>query len=111
MAGQDPKKLADENKLLKEQLDLLKRRNQLQDDSFDMSASAVDSLKEILGIESRRSTFEAATLKTNKEINAVILNQKTGLSDISNIQKQIQKNEDLLKKSKLIFKIIKSVIF
>jgi hypothetical protein len=102
MAGQDPKKLADENKLLKEQLDLLKRRNQLQDDSFDMSASAVDSLKEILGIESRRSTFEAATLKTNKEINAVILNQKTGLSDISNIQKQIQKNEDLLKKSKLV---------
>jgi hypothetical protein len=43
MAGPDPKKLADENKLLKEQLDLLKRRNQLQDDSFDMSASAVDS--------------------------------------------------------------------
>jgi uncharacterized membrane protein len=102
MAGQDPKKLANENKLLKEQLDLLRSRNKLQDDSFDISASAVDSLKEILGIESRRSTFEAATLKTNKDINASILNQKTGLSDISNIQKQIQKNEDLLKKSKLV---------
>ena len=102
MAGQDPKKLANENKLLKEQLDLLRSRNKLQDDSFDISTSAVDSLKEILGIESRRSTFEAATLKTNKDINAAILNQKTGLSDISNIQKQIQKNEDLLKKSKLV---------
>jgi chemotaxis protein CheY-P-specific phosphatase CheC len=98
MAEQDPKKLADENKLLKEQLDLLKNRNKLQEESFNISSSSLDSLKELLGITSRRSTFEAATLKTNKDINAAILNQKTGLSDISNIQKQIQKNEDLLKK-------------
>jgi hypothetical protein len=98
----DPQKLSDENKLLKEQLELLKKRNKIQEDSFDISSSAVDSLKEILGIESQRSTFESATLKINKDINSAILNQKTGLSDISNIQKQIQKNEDLLKKTKLI---------
>ena len=85
MAEQDPKKLADENKLLKEQLNLLKNRNKLQEDSFDISSSAVDSLKEILGIESRRSTFEAATLKTNKAINDVILNQKTGIQNFNRL--------------------------
>jgi hypothetical protein len=98
----DPKKIAEENKSLKEQIQLLRDRNKLQEDSLDISSSVLDSLKEVLGIQSRSSTFEKATLKTNQDINASILNQKTGLSDISTIQRQIQKNEDLLKKSKLI---------
>lgn len=99
---QDPKKIAEENKSLKEQIQLLQDRNKLQEESFDLSSSALDSLKETLGIQARSSTFEKATLKTNQDINVSILNQKTGLSSISSIQKQIQKNEDLLKKSKLI---------
>jgi hypothetical protein len=98
----DPKKIAEENKSLKEQIQLLRDRNKLQEDSLDISSSVLDSLKEVLGIQSRSSTFEKATLKTNQDINTSILNQKTGLSDISTIQRQIQKNEDLLKKSKLI---------
>ena len=99
---QDPKKIAEENKSLKEQIQLLKDRNKLQEESFDISSSSLDSLKELLGIQSRSTTFEKATLKTNQDINTSILNQKTGLSSIASIQKQIQKNEDLLKKSKLI---------
>jgi hypothetical protein len=99
---QDPKKIAEENKFLKEQIQLLKDRNKLQEESFDISSSALDSLKETLGIQSRSSTFEKATLKVNKDINSSILDQKTGLSSIANIQKQIQKNEDLLKKSRLV---------
>ena len=102
MADKDPKQTEAENKSLKEQIELLKFRNKLQEESFDISSSAVDSLKEVLGIQSRSSTFEKATLNVNKEINKSILNQKTGLSDVNTIQKQIQKNEDLVNKSKLI---------
>ena len=102
MADKDPKQTEAENKSLKEQIELLKFRNKLQEESFDISSSAVDSLKEVLGIQSRSSTFEKATLNVNKEINNSILNQKTGLSDVNTIQKQIQKNEDLVNKSKLI---------
>jgi uncharacterized membrane protein len=91
-----------ENKSLKEQIELLKKRLELQEESFDVSVSVVDSLKEVLGIQSRSSTFEKATLKANQDIVNAIANQKTGLSDINTIQKQIQKNEDLIKKSRLI---------
>jgi hypothetical protein len=104
MAKTNPQQMADENKSLKEQIELLKARNKLQEESFDISASAVDSLKEVLGIQSRSSTFEKATLNVNKEINKSIMDQKTGLSDINTIQKQIQKNGDLLNKSRLIEK-------
>ena len=103
MAEKDNSKNIDnENKSLKEQIELLKKRLKLQEESFDVSTSAVDSLKEVLGIQSRSSTFEKATLKANQDIVNAIANQKTGLSDINTIQKQIQKNEDILKKSRLI---------
>jgi hypothetical protein len=102
MADKDPKQTEAEIKSLKEQIELLKFRNKLQEESFDISSSAVDSLKEVLGIQSKSSTFEKATLSVNREINNSILNQKTGLSNINTIQKQIQKNEDLINKGKLI---------
>ena len=99
-----------ENKSLKEQIELLKKRIKLQEESFNISTSIVESLKETLGIQSRSSTFEKATLKVNQDITNAIANQKTGLSDINTIQKQIQKNEDLIKKSKLIEKSLLSSI-
>ncbi len=102
MAKTNPQQMADENKSLKEQIELLKARNKLQEESFDISSSAVDSLKEVLGIQARSSTFEKATLNVNKEINKSIMDQKTGLSNINTIQRQIQKNGDLLNKSRLI---------
>jgi hypothetical protein len=37
-----------------------------------------------------------------KKLTSQLRDQKTGLSDINTIQKQIQKNEDLVNKSKLI---------
>ena len=111
MAEKDNSKNIDkENKSLKEQIELLKKRLELQEESFDISTSAVDSLKEILGIQSRSSTFEKATLRANQDIASAIANQKTGLSNINTIQKQIQKNEDLIKKSKLIEKSLLSSI-
>ena len=48
----------EENKKLKEQIELLRKRLELQQESFDLSSSIVDSLREALGIEIRRSTME-----------------------------------------------------
>jgi uncharacterized membrane protein len=111
MAKKDNSENVDkENKSLKEQIELLKQRLKLQEESFDISTSAVDSLKEILGIQSRSTTFEKATLKANQDIANAIANQKTGLSDINTIQRQIRKNDDLIKKNRLIEKGLLSSI-
>jgi len=94
--------LRDTNDLLREQLELLRQVNELQQSSFDVSSAAVDSIKEALGINSRRSTFDGNTLKVNKAIAQAILDQKTGLRDLESIGKQISKNQDLINKAKII---------
>jgi len=94
--------LKDTNDLLREQLELLRQVNELQQSSFDVSSAAVDSIKEALGINSRRSTFDDNTLKVNKAIAQSILDQKTGLRDLESIGKQISKNQDLINKAKII---------
>jgi hypothetical protein len=94
--------LRDANDLLREQLELLRQVNELQQNSYDASAAAVDSIKEALGINSRRSTFESATLKVNKAIAQSILDQKTGLRDLESIGSQINKNQELLSKARII---------
>jgi hypothetical protein len=94
--------LRDANDLLREQLELLRQVNELQQNSYDASAAAVDSIKEALGINSRRSTFESATLKINKAIAQSILDQKTGLRDLKSISHQINKNQELLNKARVI---------
>jgi archaellum component FlaC len=94
--------LKDTNDLLREQLELLRQVNELQQSSFDVSSAAVDSIKEALGINSRRSTFDSNTLKVNKAIAQSILDQKTGLRDLESIGKQISKNQDLINKAKII---------
>ena len=98
----DDRNLDNENDLLREQIRLLQEANRLQRESFDISSSAVDSLKETMGINSRRSTFESSILKINKQVAQAILDQKTGLRNIESINKQIAKNQDLLNKSKRI---------
>jgi hypothetical protein len=94
--------LKDTNDLLREQLELLRQVNELQQSSFDVSSAAVDSIKEALGINSRRSTFDGNTLKVNKAIAQSILDQKTGLRDLESISRQISKNQDLINKAKII---------
>ncbi len=96
------KDIRDTNDLLREQLELLKQVKDLHQDSYDVSTAAVDSIKEALGINSRRSTFERDTLKVNQSIAQAILDQKTGLSDMDSIGRQISKNQNLLNKAKLI---------
>ena len=75
------------------------KQRELDSDILGLSSGLVDSIKELQGISTKRSTFDQNILKVNKDINKEILGQKSGLSDISTIQKQISKNTDLIKKS------------
>jgi len=80
----------------------LEKTAQLRRESLDISSSVIDSLKETLGLQTQRTTFESTLLKNNKDIYQAILNQKTGLNGIDVINKQIAKNEELLTKSKTV---------
>jgi len=75
------------------------RLNALESDAIGLSSSLVDSIKEIQGISTRRTTFDQNLLKINKQIANEIAGQKSGLTDIQSIQKQIVKNSDLIEKS------------
>jgi hypothetical protein len=75
------------------------RLNALESDAVGLSSSLVDSIKEIQGISTKRSTFDQNLLKINKQIGNEIIGQKSGLTDISSIQKQINKNQNLIEKS------------
>ena len=95
------KKSEEQNRLLKEQNSELEKKLRLQEESFNISNAAIDSLKEALGIQQRRSTEDSNLLKTSKEINNGILNQKTGLRDVSKISTQIAKNSDTIQKGRI----------
>ncbi len=99
MAEDQNKKQAETNELLAEENKILRKRLQLQSESLDMSSSLVESLKETLGIRSKQTTFEQNLLTINKDINKAIFNQRSGLSDISTVSKQIAKNNELITKS------------
>ena len=73
--------------------------NSLDADAVGLAGSLVDSIKELQGISTKRSTFDQNVLKVNKQIASEILGQKSGLTDISSIQKQIAKNKDLQSKA------------
>jgi len=75
------------------------RLNALESDAIGLSSSLVDSIKEIQGVSTRRTTFDQNLLKINKQIGNEIIGQKSGLTDISSIQKQINKNQNLIEKS------------
>ncbi len=83
-----------QNSLLEKQVDALAR-------SADISNTILDTLKEEMGIQSRRSTGEQNLLNINKKINKEINNQKFGLSNVATVQKQIEKN-DKLKETALV---------
>jgi len=91
----------EEIRLLQEENRLLRERDNLQRENYDISVQVVESLKEVLGIRTRQSTFDQGILNTNKKIAEAILNQKTGLSSVKDITKQIEKNKALILKADL----------
>ena len=98
----DLKKQQELNKSLQEENEILRKRNKLQSEGYDMSSSLVESLKEVLGIRTRQNTFEQDILNTNKEINKSILSQKSGLQDLQSTKIQIRKNNDLISKASVL---------
>lgn len=98
----DLKKQQELNKSLQEENEILRKRNKLQSEGYDMSSSLVESLKEVLGIRTRQNTFEQDILNTNKEINKSILSQKSGLQDLQSTKIQIRKNNDLTSKATIL---------
>jgi len=91
----------EEIRLLQEENRLLREGRALQQESYDISIQVVESLKEILGVRTRQTTFDQNLLTTNKKIADAILNQKTGLSSVKEIENQIKKNKELILKADL----------
>ena len=90
------------NKLLQEENKLLKKRIEAQSESFDLSASMVDSIKEVMGINSKRSTFDSTLLSTNKKIAQQVLKQRQDLTEVADLGKVIKQNSDLIAQSKVL---------
>jgi hypothetical protein len=84
----------------KERLKIKKEQNTLDSDSVGLASSLVDSIKEIQGISTKRSTFDSNILKVNKEITKELLSQRRGLQSIESIDKQLAKNTDVIAKGK-----------
>ena len=85
------------------------KQKELDSDILGLSYGLVDSIKEIQGISTKRSAFDQNVLKINKQITNEILGQKSGLSNISSIQKQIAKNNSLIEKSERTFNGLVSI--
>ena len=87
------------NQLTEDNLLIRKRLQELESDSVGLADSLLDSLKEIQGIQIKRSTFDSNLLKVNQNINKEIQAQRGGLNDIKSLDKQIEKNKKLLIKA------------
>jgi hypothetical protein len=92
--AEDPKRLAEENKFLKE-------RNKFLEEGYSLSTSYLESLKEVLGIQSKLSQYESDTLEVNKQLQKLIKNQNTDLNSIAEKTKEIAKNDNLIAKANL----------
>ena len=84
------------NQLTEDNLLIRKRLQELESDSVGLADSLLDSLKEIQGVQIKRSTFDSNLLKVNQNINKEIQAQRGGLNDIKSLDKQIEKNKKLL---------------
>ena len=70
-----------------------------QEGNLQQTQSYVESLKEALGIRTRLTEADRSSLNIARQTAKAIQDQKTGLSDLNTVQKQITKNEDLIHKN------------
>jgi galactitol-specific phosphotransferase system IIB component len=90
------KRQREENELLEKENEILRKRLELQSESYSLSTSYLESIKEILGIQSRRTQFENDTLDINKKIQRAIRDQNLDLEDSVEKVKQVSKNRKLI---------------
>lgn len=95
----DTNNQAEQNRLLKEENKILREQLDLKSESISLSGALLDDIKELFGIQSKRTTQEQGILNLNKEINRQINNQKISASSVNEVQKQIAKNSNLIEKS------------
>ena len=86
----------EENALLEKENEILRKRLELQNESYSLSTSYLESIKEILGVQSKRSQFENDTLDINKKIQRAIRDQNLDLDDSIEKVKQVSKNKKLI---------------
>mgnify|MGYP003703987855 CR=1 FL=1 len=87
------KKQKELNDLLDQENKILREKLRLQSDSYDLSSTLLEDLKEILGIRSKLTTYEKGIYDINKQINRSIRDQKVEYEDVSDITKQIKKKK------------------
>jgi len=83
----------------KQRAEVKEKQNILDSDSVGLASSLVDSIKEVQGISTKRTTFDTNILKINKSISKEILEQRRGLSSVEAIDKQLLKNKESLNKA------------
>jgi hypothetical protein len=92
----------EKNKLLEEQNRLYERQLKAQSESVSLSSSLVDSLKESMGIQSRRTQFDQNLLSLSKKINKTILDQEFATTKLGALERQRAKNQAIINSSKSI---------
>ena len=86
----------EENALLERENEILRKRLELQSESYSLSTSYLESIKEILGVQSKRTQFENDTLDINKKIQRAIRDQNLDLDDSIEKVKQVSRNKKLI---------------
>jgi hypothetical protein len=86
----------EENALLERENEILRKRLELQSESYSLSTSYLESIKEILGVQSKRTQFESDTLDINKKIQRAIRDQNIDLEDSIEKVKQVSRNKKLI---------------
>ena len=90
-----------ENKLLEEKNYLLEQEIDYKRQSLDLSGDAINSIRELMGLSTKRSQQDKDLLKANTDINKQIYNQSVGIGSIESKTKQIIKNNEVLRKGKV----------
>tara|TARA_R100001163_G_C5064528_1_gene202190 strand:+ start:961 stop:3372 length:2412 start_codon:yes stop_codon:yes gene_type:complete len=91
--------MADESKEQRELTEELKKYNRERERSVDLSFSMVESLKDVLGVQSKNTEFEKQLLKVSREVNKAIVDRERSFSSIASLNKEIAKNNKTIEKS------------
>ncbi len=87
------------NKELRETKELEKSVKDIQSDQLNIAFSATESLKTLYNIRTKNSEAERETLKVARNINSALLSQGQSYSKISDIQREISKNQNTINKA------------
>ena len=95
MAESEKEKLRDAEK----RLEVEKQIKDIQSDQLNIAFSATESLKTLYNIRTKNSEAERETLKVARNINSALLSQGQSYSKISDIQREISKNQNTITKA------------